>query len=94
MKNCNFWLPKPLKIELWRGLEAAFGKSWGVLSSLGTSWVCLGRALGASETTIGRLGDVLGLSWDVLGISWGVIGKPWGLPGTILEALLKDFPVS
>ena len=91
MKNCYFWFPKPLKIESWRGLEDVFGKSWGVLGSLGTSWVCLGSALGASESAIGRLGNVLGLSWDVLGGSWEFIGKPWRLPGTILEAFLKDF---
>ena len=64
------------------------------MGSLGTSWVCLGYALGASESAVGRLGDVLRSSWSVLGGSWQVLGRPWRLPGTILEAFLKDFLAS
>ena len=92
--NCNFRLPKPSKIELWRGLGGVFGRSCGVLGSLGTSWVCLGHALGASASAVGRLGDVLRSSWCVLGGSWQVLGRPWRLPGTILEAFLQDFLAS
>ena len=76
------------------GLGGVFEKSWGVLGTLGESWVRLGRALGASESAIGRLGDVLGPSWGVLGGSWGVLGRSWRLPGTILEAFFADFLAS
>ena len=71
-----------------------FGESWGVLGSLGASWVRLERALGASESVIGWLWSVFGRSWGVLGGSWEVLGRPWRLPGTILEAFLKDFLAS
>ena len=64
------------------------------MGSLGTSWVRLGHALGAFESAVARLGDVLRSSWCVLGGSWQVLGRPWRLPGTILEAFLKDFLVS
>ena len=64
------------------------------MGSLGTSWVCLGHALGASESAVRRLGDVLRSSWNVLGGSWQVLGRPWKLPGNIFEAFFKDFLAS
>ena len=78
-------------MELWRSLGGVLGKFWGVLGSLGASWVCLRRDVNASGTAIRRLGDVLEPSWEVLGGSWDVLGRLWKLPGTILEAFLKDF---
>ena len=64
------------------------------MGSLGISWLCLGHALGASENALRRLGDVLTASWNVLGGSGRVLGRPWGLPGSILEAFLKDILTS
>ena len=90
----DFWLLKPSKIELWRGLGGVFGESWGVLGSLGGSWALLGCAMGASWSVRGRLGGVLGSSWDVLSGSWRVLGESWRLSGAILGAFLKDFLTS
>ena len=74
MQNLNSGPPKRSQIELWRGLGGVIGESWGVLGNLGVSWARLGRALGASESAIGCLGDVLRSSWGVLGGSWGFLG--------------------
>ena len=60
MKNYIFWFAKPSKIEIWRGLEAVFVESGGVLGSLGASWGRFGRALDASWCARGHLGGVLG----------------------------------
>ena len=91
--NCNFRLPKPSKIELWRGLGGVFGESWGVLGSLGEFWMrqktknfLSWGSWGSKIVFFGHLGDVSGSSWDVLGGSWAIFGRPWRLPGTILEA--------
>ena len=64
------------------------------MGSLGISWLCLGHALGAFENAVRRLGDVLTASRNVLGGSGRVLGRRWGLPGSILEAFLKDIFIS
>ena len=75
IENCNFWLPKPLKIEICRGLGTVFGESGGILDSLGASWGRFGRALGASCRVQGRLGGVLVASWENLGRVLGGFGS-------------------
>ena len=87
----DFWLPKPSKIEIWRGLRAIFGESGGVLGSLRASWGCFGRALGESWHVQGRLGGVLGLSWGVLGRFWEGFGMSWEPSGNLLAVFLEDF---
>ena len=62
-------------------------QSWHILV---VSGACFGRA----ENAVRRLGDVLTASWNVLGGSGQVLGRPWGLPGSILEAFLKDILTS
>ena len=91
IENCNFWLPKPLKIEICRGLGTAFGESGGILDSLGASWGRFGRALGASWHVRGRLGGVLGLSWGILGRSWEGFEGSWEPSGNLLGIFLDDF---
>ena len=76
VQNLNKTLPK---IEVWRRLEASWGRLGGVLGQLGASWEHLrgagadfvsswrglGGVLGCLGTPWGRLGGVLGPSWNV-----------------------------
>ena len=87
MKNCYFWLPKPSKIEIWRGLGTVFGESGGVLGSLGASSGLFGRALGASWHVRGRLGGVLGHLGEIL----EGFGGSWESSKSLLGIFLDDF---